>query len=75
MSDDHRAECDRIIEILEKSGVWPGGQQFNAKEINFVRGLKNDKTRFVSDRMIYWLRDIKERLDWTPNERDENNDE
>lgn len=59
--EDYRAEADRIIVMLEQSGVWPGAPQFSAKEIGFVRDVKNRAPGRVTQKQIFWLRDIKER--------------
>ena len=59
--EDYRAEADRIIAILESSGVWPGAPQFSAKDIGFVRDVKSRAPGRVTQKQVFWLRDIKER--------------
>ena len=58
---DYREEADRIIKILESSGVWPGAEQFTAKDISFVRDVKKRAPGRVTQKQIFWLRDIRDR--------------
>lgn len=59
---DYRAEADRIIAILESDGTgWPGAPQFSAKDIAFVRDIKARAPGRVTQKQVFWLRDIKER--------------
>jgi hypothetical protein len=56
---DYRDEADRIIETLESSGVWPGAKQFTAKDISFVRDIKRRAPGRVTEKQVFWLRDIQ----------------
>jgi hypothetical protein len=58
---DYNAEAREIIRILKASGVWPGGVQFSAKDMSFARDLERNPERRVTQRMIFWLRDIRDR--------------
>lgn len=50
---EYREEADRILEM----NLIPK----NSTEENFINGLRDNPDKPVSRKMIFWLRDIKDR--------------
>lgn len=53
-AEDRRAEADRILRTLDTDSMEP-------KEAEFVDGLIMDPARPVTPKMLFWLRDIKDK--------------
>lgn len=52
-----RVEADRLFGMIE-----PHLNRLSQKEQNFVESCDPDGGRPISSRMLFWLRDIKDRL-------------
>lgn len=57
----YNAEAADLLRIIAETPDWPGARRFTAKDMAFVRSLREEPSRVVSQRMIFWLRDIRDR--------------
>lgn len=59
--DEYTQEGRKLLEIILALPNWPGARCYTAKDMSFVRGLREDPERPISQRMVFWLRDIRDR--------------
>jgi hypothetical protein len=57
-ADERRAEANRILKIIRDAGV--GVEDMTQKDAEFFDKVE-DETVEITPKMLFWLRDIKER--------------
>lgn len=60
-TNDYNAEARTLLRIITDTPDWPGARRFTAKDMAFVRSLQQEPGRIVTQRMVFWLRDIRDR--------------